>query len=731
MKHFIADVYRDEQEYYGELIAAVRNLVRYYIENHVETSETGMLRYSGGITVYREELLELVKKEVSLPQEPEFREGFRKQLKILRECAVRSTRSGHIIVLEYLFRLFHLDEFEAYLVILSLCCELDHDLEMAFAGLAEHTGVRMPTVALAVRMYTADRGEQRKLQKQFIQRRNVLQFLFAGLSETEGETRGREWEGGFFEQGLKLEYRILSYLQDYESVDGELDGLIQYGYPKAEKQELLIHQSFADGMDRLKKHTDEENVCIFLYGEHGAGKKMQAAKFCKRHGMSVLLVHAERLPQDFREQQAFFKRVIREAILQGNAAICICDLEKDPMEEKINREKAENILWGLRAWRGTLLLTSRYEWNHKIEEQERKIHKLFLPETTTEERILLWQKLLSKGHTPEDMSLEFLADKYVLSAGAVKNCIEEYESRLRMEGKEADSDLLLEACRSQIDHRLGKDAVRIPVQYTWEDLVLPEPQKNMLRDACDQVLLHHQVYRRWEFDRKVAYGKGVSMIFYGPPGTGKTMGAQVIANMLKLELYKVDMAGVMSKYVGESEKKLGNIFEQAKKSQSILFFDEADVLFGKRTEQKDSNDKYSNASTAYLLQKIEEYEGIIILATNFLQNFDNAFLRRFKFIIEFPFTDEMRRKEIWQKVFPEKMPKEELDIAYLAKEFRFSGSQIKNVAVAATFLAAGEQVPLNMRHLLIAVKRELAKTGKTMIASDFGPYYYLMETQEG
>lgn len=167
------------------------------------------------------------------------------------------------------------------------------------------------------------------------------------------------------------------------------------------------------------------------------------------------------------------------------------------------------------------------------------------------------------------------------------------------------------------------------------------------------------------------------MIFYGRPEPAKTMGAQVIAGELAMELYKVDMAGVMSKYVGESEKKLGNIFEQAKKSQSILFFDEADVLFGKRTDQKDSDDKYANAGTAYLLQKIEEYEGIIILATNFLQNFDNAFLRRFKFIIEFPFTDVPRRREIWERVFPADTPREDLDYGYLAEEFNFPAARLK------------------------------------------------------
>lgn len=729
MSRLIADLFQNEQEYYQELIFRVRKMTEYYIQTYVEVSNSGLIRHNGGVAVYRDELLALVK-ETDVSKEAEaVRASFKEEIKSIRECGIRSIRSGKIIVLEYLFRMFELDDFEAYLVILSLCCELDHNLEVIFSGLADHSGVRMPTLSLAIRMYSGEEIEQRKLQQQCVKRWDVLSFLFAGLYEI-SSAASADVSGSLFEQGLKLDYRILAYIQSYESSDDTLSGILQYGYREVDNQELLIHKNIAAGMDRLQE-ISKVPCTFFLFGEHGAGKKMQAAKYCKRHNLSFLLVDSKRLPEDAGEQRMILRRIVREAILQGNAAICIYDLEAEFEDEKVKCEKVENILWGMSFWRGTLILTSQYEWNRKIQEHGRNIRKLYLPETTTEERIILWQELLPKEYVPQDMELEFLADKYILSAGCIKNCVTEYENRLQMEAGKPQSDLLLEACRSQIDHRLGKDAVRIPVQYTWEDLVLPVPQKNMLRDACNQVLLHHQVYRRWGFEEKVAYGKGVSMIFYGPPGTGKTMGAQVIANMLKLELYKVDMAGVMSKYVGESEKKLGNIFEQAKKSQSILFFDEADVLFGKRTEQKDSNDKYSNASTAYLLQKIEEYEGIIILATNLLQNFDNAFLRRFKFIIEFPFTDEKRRKEIWQKVFPQGLPREEIDVDYLAEEFKFSGSQIKNVAVAASFLAAGEQEPLNMRHLLIAVKREMAKTGKTLIASDFGPYYYLMEEQEG
>ena len=615
------------------------------------------------------------------------------------------------------------------MVTLSLCSELDHKLQIIFSNLTDHIDAFVPTVNLAISMYAENELEQRRLQKQCMNRWNVLGFLFSGFYEISGEAK-TDIRFGYLEQKLKLDYRILEYLQNFESLDESLAGIVKYGDQRVKSQNLLIHQNIAEGMDRLAKSA-EGSVNFFLSGEYGAGKKMQVLKFCERHKLSVLLVDSKRLPENSREQRALLRRIVREAILQGNAAICIYDLESEYEDEKVSCEKVEDLLWGLDFWHGTLILTSQYSWNRRIQDNGRNICRFKIPETTTEDRIIRWKAMLLEEMVPEDLQLEFLADKYVLSAGCIKNCITEYENRLKMEGAAASSKWLLEACRNQIDHKLGKDAIRIRAQYEWDDLVLPELQKKMLQDACDQVLLQHQVYRRWGFEEKVAYGKGVSMIFYGPPGTGKTMGAQVIANMLKLELYKVDMAGVMSKYVGESEKKLGNIFEQAKKSQSILFFDEADVLFGKRTDQKDSNDKYSNASTAYLLQKIEEYEGIIILATNLLQNFDNAFLRRFKFIIEFPFTDEKRRKEIWQKVFPAGMPKEEIDVDYLAEEFKFSGSQIKNVAVAASFLAAGEKVPLGMKQILIAVKREMAKTGKTLIASDFGPYYYLMEGQEG
>ncbi|MDE6433955.1 MAG: ATP-binding protein [Lachnospiraceae bacterium] len=218
------------------------------------------------------------------------------------------------------------------------------------------------------------------------------------------------------------------------------------------------------------------------------------------------------------------------------------------------------------------------------------------------------------------------------------------------------------------------------------------------------------------------------MIFSGPPGTGKTMSAGIIADYFGTSLYRVDLAAVVSKYIGETEKNLNAVFEAVKRGQGVLFFDEADVLFGKRTEVKDANDKHSNMETAYLLQKIEEYEGIVILATNYMQNIDEAFKRRIQYFIEFPFPDVDCRRRLWEKVFPEQMEFEEVpDYEFLAANFELSGSHIKNIAVQAAFFAADEKKGVNMEHIMKALQIEVRKMGKRISREDLHQYYIYFE----
>ena len=246
----------------------------------------------------------------------------------------------------------------------------------------------------------------------------------------------------------------------------------------------------------------------------------------------------------------------------------------------------------------------------------------------------------------------------------------------------------------------------------------------MLRQACGHVSFRGKVYEEWGFEGKIAYGRGVSLLFVGPPGTGKTMAAQVLARELNLELYKVDLSGVLSKYIGETQKNLREIFDEVKKSRSILFFDEADVLFGKRVDVSDARDISANAQTAYLLQKMEEYDGITILATNLMQNFDDAYKRRMKFIIRFTFPQKEQRMQLWEKVFPRQMPLAgDIDIDYLAGNFELSGASIKNIAVNAAFIAASRQETTGMGHIMEALQQEYEKSGKILGKAELKEYY--------
>jgi SpoVK/Ycf46/Vps4 family AAA+-type ATPase len=257
-------------------------------------------------------------------------------------------------------------------------------------------------------------------------------------------------------------------------------------------------------------------------------------------------------------------------------------------------------------------------------------------------------------------------------------------------------------------------ARKIEPRYGWDDLVLPPDTKAQLQEICQHAEYRPVVYGQWGFDRKLSLGKGLNVLFAGPPGTGKTMGAEVIAHELRLDLYRIDLSQIVSKYIGETEKNLDRIFTAAENSNAILFFDEADALFGKRSEVRDSHDRYANIEISYLLQKMEEYVGISILATNLRQNLDEAFVRRLQAIVEFPFPDEEYRRHIWESVFPKETPLgADVRFDLLAHEVRLAGGNIKNIALAASFCAAANRGIVTLSHLVHAAGREHQKLARS------------------
>ncbi|HMP41652.1 MAG TPA: ATP-binding protein, partial [Roseiflexaceae bacterium] len=286
---------------------------------------------------------------------------------------------------------------------------------------------------------------------------------------------------------------------------------------------------------------------------------------------------------------------------------------------------------------------------------------------------------------------------------------------------------LYAACRAQSSGRLNALAHKIATTYTWDDIVLPEDQVAQLREICIQVRQRRIVLETWGFDHHLAMGKGVNVLFAGQSGTGKTMAAEIIGADLGLELYKVDLSSMVSKYIGETEKNLDKVFSAAREANAILFFDEADAIFGKRSEVKDAHDRYANIEVGYLLQKMEEYDGVVILSTNLRKNLDEAFIRRLHTTIDFPFPEEPDRLRIWQKAFPADAPRTaDVDLAFLARQFKIAGGNIRNVALLSAFLAAEDGGMIGMAHLIRAMRREYQKLGKLITQTDFGPYYQLI-----
>jgi hypothetical protein len=295
------------------------------------------------------------------------------------------------------------------------------------------------------------------------------------------------------------------------------------------------------------------------------------------------------------------------------------------------------------------------------------------------------------------------------------------------DGPRVTTEDLVESARLQILRALPRFATRAVGTQRWEDIVLPPDHLQQLTELCNRVRHRHLVLQDWGFARRLTTGRGVAALFSGPSGTGKTMAAQIIATSLGMELYRVEIPAVVSKYIGETEKALEQLFREAQGTSAILFFDEADALFGKRSEVKDAHDRYANIEVSYLLQAIEQYDGLTILATNLRQNVDEAFVRRLSFSVTFPFPEEPERRRLWAQCWPERVPvASDVDPDFLARQFKLTGGNIRNVALAAAFEAAADGGSVTMSHVVRGVRREFQKMGKSCVASEFGPWFAML-----
>ncbi|HEX7119499.1 MAG TPA: AAA family ATPase [Longimicrobiales bacterium] len=352
-----------------------------------------------------------------------------------------------------------------------------------------------------------------------------------------------------------------------------------------------------------------------------------------------------------------------------------------------------------------------------------------IPRPGLAERTELWHAALAeRGWTPEPGLVDRLAAAFRFTPLEMRQALDGDPAAL-MNGAPGriDGDALLRRCREGSRHAIHRFARKITPRRGWDDLVLPPDSRAQLEEICGAARSRRRVYEDWGFGRKLPLGAGLTVLFAGPSGVGKTMSAEILAGELGLDLFVVDLSGVVSKYIGETEKNLSRVFDEAETTNGVLCFDECDALFGKRTEIKDAHDRYANIEVSYLLQRIDQFDGVVILTTNLKTNLDAAFTRRLRYTVDFPFPEPDDRERIWRKAFPDEAPlSAEIDFPFLARQFKLSGGNIRNIALAAAFLAAGNGGRVGMEHVILATRRELEKMGKTCTKSDFGRYYSLL-----
>ncbi len=508
---------------------------------------------------------------------------------------------------------------------------------------------------------------------------------------------------------LKIEEHILHYLA---GITGTHEIIKEIATPVTAGEQLApSQQTLADDIVQTIRRQEKHTIppVIFLNGAGLSDKAAIAANAASILGLQLFVISAYAVPVGSRDAAELVRIWNREAALNDYLLYLDCtDLDKG---EKQRMQSVTSFIENIQT---AVILNSDQGF------PDLKRTKVFfdIKKPAADEQKLLWKMVLANENLPE-AGLNQIVSQFNLSADIIRKAGYELKTHLLLDENDRDSQNLYNKlwaiCCHYTRPQVDELAQRIEPVASWADIVLPEAQVITLSEIAAQVKHRNKVYETWGFGSKGARGLGISVLFAGESGTGKTMAAEVLANELKLDLYRIDLSKVVNKYIGETEKNLKRIFDAAEDGGAILLFDEADALFGKRSDVKDSHDRYSNIEVSYLLQRMEAYRGLAILTTNMKNALDKAFLRRIRFVIHFPFPDASQRTEIWKKVFPAGTPKNGLDMERLGK-FTIPGGNIRNIAMNAAFLAADDDVQVQMSHIIRAARSEYAKIEKPFVS---------------
>lgn len=606
--------------------------------------------------------------------------------------------------MEHLVKKLQLDEFEKNVITIIFAPEIDPKYEKIYAYLQDDMNKTYPTVHLIASLLSDDEREKKEILNYFISDSKLMMLnlvTFIGLAH----------HTSTFQQPLRAAESLRNFLLEHFQPDSTLAPFCKLLPPAASVDDCREYtEAIRQGGKEHKRYI------VNLVGKSSSQKRERAAALASAFGFGLSIVSCSLIPQTH-ETVPLLNALLRDALL-GGTLLYFEDfdkfIDKRKTDEPLLFDRLSQLSW-------LSFFSTAKRWNPDTIPSEPQFITM---ELKPENEYLLqkrWEGALNEFGSELALSISpALSRLFRFTPDEIDDIYKLLRSKTFLY-ETVDEKTVIRACRSRLTNELDTYAQHLVSDNTLEDIILPPDHKAQLHE----IIIHYnhqiKVFEEWGFKQHFQ-SRGIGVLFAGASGTGKTMTASILANTLGLELYRIELSKIVSKYIGETEKNLSNIFAAAEESGIVLFFDEADAIFGKRTEIKDSHDRYANIEVSYLLQRIEAYNGIVILASNFRNNIDDAFVRRMRFIIDFPLPNEIQREAIWRKIFDKKVVAKEIDFAFLGKTFKLSGANIRNAALYAAFNAAESFEIVNVDHIYKGVKRELQKIGKPFKERDLEGY---------
>ncbi|HTS36388.1 MAG TPA: ATP-binding protein [Candidatus Solibacter sp.] len=629
-----------------------------------------------------------------------------------------SAQAGKKLALPHLATCCGLSPAEVDILLIALAPELDPRYETLYAYLQNDVTRKNACMNLTLDLICRGEEEKIKARQLFSPDAPLLHFHLIELHEESYDRHPTE-----LRRFLRMDETVTRFLLERQPRQSPSARLIVAEKTISDVETSSASQHELQNLAAALDQNGTELAIVQLWGGDEAPLKEAAEAIAHSLGKDMLCAELSGLEAD----PVKLRTLTRDAALWDNLLVIERGQLKSQETERSKSNQAEEMLLkGIVEGNQPVVFLSPDE-QFVTPAGATHLWRIHVQPPDYETRREEWQAALP--NVP-DMDADRLADLFSFGKKRIQQSAELAMALARLRDP-ANPQLMmtdvLAAVRDLNSPNIQRFAVPIEPSYEWKDLVLPAEQMKQLHGLAARVKFRSVVHNQWDFGRKMSRGRGLAAIFSGPPGTGKTCTAEVLARELSLRLFQIDLAAVVSKYIGETEQHLSMIFREAELSQSLLFFDEADALFGKRVEVNDARDHYANMQTNYLLQRIEQYQGLVILATNFLENIDEAFLRRLHCMVRFPFPDERAREQIWKLQFPEKAPRaDNIDFAFLAGRFNLAGANIRNVVLEAAFLAAqekGDKRVISMDHIIEALHNEYHnKLGKLIMKTDLGPY---------